>query len=157
MIMKRLISAAAGLLCMSFALSGFAAPQHATPEQAEALVKKAVAYYKAKGPEAAFAEFSKKEGLFSHGDQYVNVYDMHGKCLAHINQKTIGKDMIDLRDPDGKFLIRERIERAAKEGHGWQDYKFYDPATHKVEPKHMYFEKVDDVVFASGAYKPEKS
>jgi signal transduction histidine kinase len=154
--MKRVISAAAGLLCMGVAFSGFAAGEHATPEQAEALVHKAVAYYKAKGPEAAFAEFSKADGLFSHGDQYVNVYDLQGKCLAHINQKTIGKNMIDLRDPDGKYLIRERIERARKEGEGWQDYKFYDPATHKVEPKHMFFEKVGDVVFASGAYKPEK-
>lgn len=155
--MKRILSAAAWLLCMTLSFSSFAAGEHTTPEQAEALVKKAIAYYKAKGPEVAFAEFSKSEGMFSHGDQYVNVYDMKGKCLAHINQKTIGKNMIELRDPDGKYLIRERVERAAKEGHGWQDYKFYNPATHKVEPKHMYFEKVDDVVFASGAYKPAKS
>jgi cytochrome c len=154
--MKGLIPAAAALLSIGMAFAAHAAEQHATPAQAEALVKKAIEYYKAKGPEVALPEFSKSEGLFSHGDLYVNVYDMNGKCLAHINQKTIGKNMIDLRDPDGKYLIRERIERAAKEGHGWQDYKFFDPATHKIEPKHMYFEKAGDVVFAAGAYLPEK-
>lgn len=153
--MKSIIAASAALLCILFAL-GARADQPATPEQAEALVKKAIVYYKAKGPDVALAEFSKKEGLFSHADLYVNVYDMHGKCLAHINGKTLGKNMIDLRDPDGKYLIRERVERAAKEGHGWQEYKFYNPASHKVEPKHMYFEKVDDLVFAAGAYKPGK-
>ena len=155
--MKKTIAAAAGLLCMLFAFATFAEEARTTPEQAEATVKKAIAYYKQHGPEASFAEMSKKEGLFSHGDLYVNVYDIHGKCLAHINQKTIGKDMMDLRDPDGKFLIRERIERAEKEGSGWQEYKFFNPATHKVEPKHMYFEKVGDVIFAAGAYKPGHS
>ena len=150
--MNRFISAVAGLACAAFASSSFAI-EHATREQAEALVKNAIAYYKEKGPQAAFAELSKEQGLFSHGEQYVNVYDLHGRCLAHINHKTIGRDMIELRDPDGKHFIRERIERAEKEGSGWQDYKFYDPATHKVEPKHVYFEKVGDVVFSSGAYE----
>jgi cytochrome c len=154
--MKRILTAAAALLCLAFTFNAFA-DEPTTPEQAEAMVKKAIAYYKAKGPEVAFAELSKKEGMFSHADLYVNVYDMQGKCLAHINNKTIGKEMIDLRDPDGKYLIRERIERASKEGHGWQEYKFYNPASHKVEPKHMYFEKYENVIFAAGAYKAGKS
>lgn len=155
--MRKLVVAAAAALCMILGLAASAADSRATPEQAESLVKKAIAYYKQKGPEVALAEFSKKEGMFSHADLYVNVYDMQGKCLAHINERTVGKNMIDLRDPDGKFLIRERIERAGKEGHGWQEYKFFNPATHKVEPKHMYFEKYGDVVFAAGAYKPGRS
>ena len=155
--MKKIIAAAAAAFCMLLNFTASAADSRATPEQAEALVKKAIVYYKQKGPEVALAEFSKKEGMFSHADLYVNVYDMQGKCLAHINQKTVGKNMIDLRDPDGKFLIRERVERAEKEGHGWQEYKFFNPATHKVEPKHMYFEKYGDVVFAAGAYKPGRS
>jgi cytochrome c len=155
--MKRFVSAAAAMLCVLLSLNALAQDERATPEQAEALVKKAIVYYKSKGPDAALTEFSKKEGLFSHKDLYVNVYDLQGKCLAHINQKTIGKNMIDLRDPDGKYLIKERVERAEKEGHGWQEYKFFNPATHKVEPKHMYFEKYGDVVFAAGAYKPGRS
>jgi len=134
-----------------------AEPERTTPEQAQALVKKAIAHYKAVGPQKALADFSDKSNAeWVKGDRYVNVYDMDGKCLAHVNEKTIGKNMIDLRDVDGKYLIKERVDRAKGEGKGWQDYKFYNPATKKVEPKHMYFEKHDNVIFAAGAYLPEK-
>ena len=37
---------------------------------------------------------------------------------------------------------------------GWQDFKFFNPQTKKVEPKRMYWEKHDNIVFAAGAYKP---
>jgi cytochrome c len=130
--------------------------QRTTPEQAETMVHNAIAHYKKVGREKALADFADKHGTWIHGDAYVNVYDLEGKCLAHINEKTIGKNMIDLRDVDGKYLIRERIERAQAEKNGWQQYKFYNPATKKVEPKDMFFERYEDVVFAAGAYKPPK-
>jgi len=149
---------AAFILAAGIALPAIAADsERTTPEQAQALVKKAIAHYKAAGPQKALADFADKGNAeWVKGDRYVNVYDMDGKCLAHINDKTIGKNMIDLRDVDGKYLIKERLDRAKAEGKGWQDYKFFNPATKKVEPKHMYFEKHENVVFAAGAYLPEK-
>ena len=155
--MKRLVSAAAGLLCLFFAFNAAAAGERATPEQAEALVKKAVEYYRTHDHAAALAEFARKDGPFIRGDLYINTYDMRGKCLSHINERMIGKDMITLRDPDGVYIIKDRIERARKQGQGWQEYKFFNPSTHKIEPKHMYFEKVGDVIVAAGAYKPGHS
>lgn len=153
--LKQMIAAASLALAMLLP-SAALAEDRATPEQAQALVKAAIAHYKKVGRGQAMTDFADKAGEFIHGDLYVNAYDMDGKCLAHINEKTIGKNMIDLRDVDGKYLIRERLERAAREGRGWQDYKFYNPVTKKVEPKHMYFEKFDNVVFAAGAYQPGK-
>ena len=141
------------LLCLGTAFGALAEDMKATPEQAKALVKSAIAHYKKVGREKALADFADKKGEWVHGDLYVNAYDLDGKCLAHINEKTIGKNMIEMRDVDGKYLIRERIERAKAEGSGWQDYKFFNPLTKKVEPKHMYFEKLDTVIFAAGAYK----
>ena len=38
---------------------------------------------------------------------------------------------------------------------GWQDFQFFNPMTKKIEPKEMYWEKHDNMVFAAGAYKPE--
>ena len=154
--MFRLIAAVA--VAASLALPAVAAdPERTTPEQAQALVKKAIAHYKAAGPQKALADFADKNNAeWVKGDRYVNAYDMDGKCLAHINEKTIGKNMIDLRDVDGKYLIKERLDRAKAEGKGWQDYKFFNPATKKVEPKHMYFEKYENVVFAAGAYQADK-
>jgi hypothetical protein len=154
--MKKILGIVGMLLCMLVPLTSYAQEDRATPDQAKQLVKKAIAFYKANGRDKALAEFRRKDGQFIHKDLYINAYDLKGMCLSHINEKTIGKDMIDLRDPDGKLIIRERLERAQKDGSGWQEYKFFNPASKKVEPKMMYFEKYEDVVFAAGAYKPEK-
>jgi len=125
-----------------------------TPAQAEAMVKKAIAEIKANGKAKAFAEISNPKGKFVDRDLYVFVYDMNGKCVAHgFNQKMIGKDLIDMKDPDGKFYVKERIEISRTKGKGWQDYKFTNPLTRKVEHKTAYIEKVDDVIVGCGVYK----
>ena len=144
---------AAAALAAAVSLPSFA-QERATPEQAQALVKKAVAYYKANGREKSMAEFSNKKGQFIDKDLYVNVYDMQGNCLAHVNEKQIGKNLYDLRDPDGKYIIRERVEALKTKDSGWQEYKYANPGNNKVEAKRMYFEKHDGLMFAAGAYKP---
>ena len=130
------------------------AAEFGTPAEAEALVKKAVAEIKASGKDKAFAEINNTKGKFTDRDLYVFVYDMNGKCVAHgFNQKMIGKDLVDMKDPDGKFYVKERIEISKTKGKGWQDYKFTNPVSKKVENKTAYIEKVDDLIVGSGAYK----
>ena len=125
-----------------------------TKEQAEALVKKAIGEIKASGKAKAFAEISNPHGKFIDKDLYIFVYDMEGKCLAHgFNQKLIGKDLIGMKDPDGKSYVKERIEIIRSKGKGWQDYKFTNPLTKKLESKTAYIEKVEDVIVGCGAYK----
>ena len=48
-----------------------------TQAQAEALVKKAVQFYKEKGKDAAFAEFSNTAGKFVAKDLYIFVLDFN--------------------------------------------------------------------------------
>src|SRR5271154_1734137 len=79
------------------------ADTRATPAEAEALVKKAIEYYKKQGRAVALAEFSKVNGKFTDRDLYVTVYTLDGKCLAHINERVVGKNMWDQRDVDGKY------------------------------------------------------
>jgi cytochrome c len=136
------------------ATAAAAAPSYATVAEAEAMVKKAVVFFKKNGKEKAVAEFQKNPGPFVDRDLYVTVYDLEGNALSHINPKMVGKNMMDLRDPDGKYHIKERIESARAGNSGWQDFKFFNPQTKKVEPKRMYWEKHDNIVFAAGAYKP---
>jgi cytochrome c len=125
-----------------------------TKDEAVTNVKKAIAFYKANGVEKTFAEINNKSGQFTKDDIYITVYDMSGKCLAHgFNSKMIGKNLIDLKDPDGTYFIRDRIELAKKKGSGWQDYKFANPTTLKTENKTMYIEKIDNYIFACGVYK----
>jgi len=118
------------------------------------MVKKAIAFYKKNGKDKAIAEFNKNPGAFVDRDLYVTVYTPNADALAHINPKMVGKNMMDLRDGDGKYHIKERMEMAQKANSGWQDFSFYNPVQKKVEPKRMYWEKHDGLIFASGAYKP---
>ena len=130
-----------------------AAADRGTEAEAQALVKKAVAFYQKSGRDKALAEFQKQPGPFVDRDLYVTVYNMQGDALSHINPKMVGKNMIELRDADGVYLIRDRVEAARKGESGWQEYKFFNPLSKKVEPKRMYWEKHDSIIFAAGAYK----
>ncbi len=130
------------------------AADHGTAAEAEAMVKKAIAYLKANGKEKTFAEINNRKGKFVDRDLYITVYDLKGTCLAHgMNGAMIGKNLIDLKDPDGVPFVKERMELAKTKGKFWQDYKFTNPLTKKVEPKSMYCEKVDDIIIACGIYK----
>ena len=152
--MKKVL--AIGLMLFFFlgtAVAAFAA-EYGTKAEAEAMVKKAIAYIKEHGKEKAFAEISNPKGKFVDRDLYVTVYDFNGKCLAHGgNPKMVGKNMIDLKDPDGKPLVREKVELARTKDRFWQEYKFNNPVTKKIEPKSMYIERYGDLIVGCGAYK----
>lgn len=127
---------------------------HATKEQAVAMVNKAVAFIKQQGADKAYPEIDKKGGQFTDGDLYVVVYGLDGKVLAHgANSKLIGKDMIDAQDVDGTYFVKDRVNLAKKEASFWQDYKFVDPATKRIEPKQMYCERLDQTAVCAGVYK----
>jgi cytochrome c len=128
---------------------------NATRDEAQAMVKKGIAFIKANGIDKGYAEVSNKGGQFIDRDLYLVVYGLDGKCLAHgANPKQIGKDLIDLTDIDGKYFVKERVELAkAKPAGFWQEYKFTNPVSKKVEPKVMYCEKLGDTAVCGGVYK----
>lgn len=131
------------------------AEERATPREAEALVHKAVTFLKQQGREKAFAAFNDPQGAFAFRDLYVMVYDLEGNCLAHGAKKDrVGKNFLNDKDADGRPFVKERMELARKSPRGWQEYKFMNPATKKIEPKVAYFEVVDGMVVMSGAYRP---
>lgn len=124
-----------------------------TADEAMAMVKKAVAYVKANGKDKAFAEFSNQKGAFVDRDLYVMVYDMEGNNKAHgSNPKLIGKNLLEIKDADGVFIVKGLID-TAKKGGGWFDYKWPNATTKAVEPKSTYVEKVEDVLIGVGIYK----
>jgi signal transduction histidine kinase len=143
--------AAAALAC----LGGHAlAAANATPAEATTMVKKAVVYIKANGKDKGYAEVSNKSGQFTDRDLYIVVYALDGVVRAHgANEKMIGKNLIDLKDVDGKPFVQERVEMAKANASFWQDYKFTNPVTKKIEPKSMYCERLEDTVVCGGVYK----
>ncbi len=153
--MKQLFAFFALLAVGILSLEAGAAGDQGSLQEAEAMVKKAIVYYDKHGKEKSMPEFSRSPGPFVDRDLYVTVYTLQGVPLAHINPRLIGKDLTELRDPDGKYIVRDRMELAQKQGKGWQDIKFFNPVSKKIEPKRVYFEKHANLVFACGAYLPE--
>ena len=153
--MKKLIATIIGVsFLVLMAGSITSAAEFGTAPEAEALVKKAIQLIRTEGREKAFVEINNPKGKFVDLDLYIFVYDMDGKCVAHgFNQKMIGKDLFEMKDPDGKFFVKERIEIAKTKGKGWQDYKFTDPITKKLEPKSAYVEKLENLIVGCGVYK----
>ena len=130
------------------------AADNATKEEAVAMVKKGVAFIRSQGKDKGYAEISAMSGKFTDRDLYLVVYGHDGIARAHgANEKMIGKNLIDLKDVDGKAFVKERVELAQSKGTFWQDYKFTDPLTKKVLPKQMYCERTDDVIVCGGVYK----
>jgi cytochrome c len=145
-------SVAIGLASLAFSAVAMASDK-GTADEAMAMVKKGVAFVKANGKEKAFAEFSNQKGQFVDRDLYVMVYDMEGNNKAHgSNPKLIGKNLLEIKDADGKFIVKGLIEMANK-GKGWFDYKWPNSVTKAVEAKSTYVEKVDDVLIGVGIYK----
>lgn len=142
-------------LIAAFAFAGSAqADEGATAAEATAMVKKGVAFIKAQGKDKGYAEISSKTSQFKDRDLYLVVYGLDGMVRAHgANEKMIGKNLIELKDVDGKAFVKERVELAASKGTFWQDYKFTNPTNKKIEPKSMYCEKLEDAAVCGGIYK----
>ena len=132
--------------------------QSPRPAQAENLVKRAVAYAKQNGMEKLIEQTNQGDGRFhvgSGGQLYIFIYDQAGICKA-IGYNTlplVGVNRIGLKDPDGKFFLREMIKIAVSKGSGWVDYKYPDPINNKVEQKTSYVELVDGLIIGAGVYK----
>ena len=155
--MTRILTALAAVLALMIGMPASAQDKSkGTAAEATAMVEKAIAHIKKVGREKAFADFSSKQAPWVDRDLYVVVYDMKGKVLAHgANEKMIGKDVLELRDNDGKYFVKERVEMMGKspDAKGWQDYKFMNPVSRQIEPKQMYLRRFEDVIVGCGIYK----
>ena len=151
----QLLGVSLALAALSFVAANVQAKSEvATRDDAVAMVKKGVAFIKASGNDKGYAEVSNKTGKFVDRDLYLVVYGLDGLVRAHgANEKMIGKNLIDLKDVDGKPFVKERVEMGQKQATFWQDYKFTNPVTRKVEPKQMYCERLEDTVVCGGIYK----
>lgn len=108
------------------------------------------------GPEKAFKDFSDKSNkAFQNKDLYVFAFNMEGLQVGHgANEKLIGKNLLDVKDPGGKPIIREMRDLAQKGG-GWVEFEWPHPHTKKVQGKLAYVRKLEnfDGFVGVGAYK----
>ncbi|WP_025898791.1 cache domain-containing protein [Sneathiella glossodoripedis] len=150
--MKKIFAAVTALTLLVFSFQAQADDRKAT---AENLVKAAIAHYQKVGEEQAYADFSKKDSEFFHGEFYIFVMSAEtGSHVYHaVNEKLVGKNLLGLKDTSGKLFVKELYENANKQGATWTTYQWPHPQTKKIEPKVVYTEKHGNLLFSTGYYE----
>jgi len=125
-------------------------------KEAKNLVGRGYQFMKANGKSQAVKDFtSKRINFFRYGDLFLFVYNMKGLCIAHGgNEEFVGRNQFDLKDEDGRYFIREFIEKA-KAGGGWVNYKVNNSF------ESTYIEKIDlgidQLIIGCGLFPVSKS
>jgi signal transduction histidine kinase len=142
---------------LAFILVASAAAQTATRSTAEALVKEGVAFMKANGKDAFIAEVQKASGRFHRKPDstlYLFAHNLDCVVVAEGNNiGALGLNRTNVKDPDGKFLVREMVKAGQQKGGGWVDYKWPNPTTNKVENKSTYCLAEGGIVVGCGYFK----
>ena len=123
---------------------------------AVALVRQGVAHVRAVGKRRACDDFDDAKGAFVFGEYYISAFDVNGVRVANgSDPASRGENIRDIRDADGKQHVLAIIGKARGRGKGWEDYKWTNPVTKRIEPKSVYFELVDDVIVTCGIYRAD--
>lgn len=84
------------------------------------------------------------------GDGYMFVYDYSGTALVMRHKQHLeGKNLYDLKDPNGVKIIAELIERA-KQGGGYLEYMWDKPSKKAEMPKLSYASAVEEYQWMIG-------
>ncbi|WP_114782628.1 cache domain-containing protein [Botryobacter ruber] len=122
----------------------------------EDLVKSAVAAIENNG-EAAFQLFQDPTGPYLVKDTYVFVVDEKGTELVNPAFPNLaGRNLLDLKDTQGKPLVREMLKVVQTKGSGWVDYMWPKPGESISTQKSTYVSKAKLgnawVMVGSGVY-----
>jgi signal transduction histidine kinase len=123
----------------------------------EDVVNRAADLVSAKGRDA-FPALRDKTGPFVFMDVYVFVDDSTGVELVNPAQPSMeGKNIMDLQDAKGKYLGKEYVEAARKQGSAWVDYYWYKPGGNAPSLKHTFVKRVthggENYILGAGYYE----
>ena len=125
----------------------------ATRDEAKAYSEKAAAYIKQVGEEKAFLDFTRPDGGFVNGELYVFCYDRNGVNKAHGgNRAFVGRNLLHIKDPDGKEPNALIVKMGFEQGQGWVDFKWPNQVTKQIESKSAYVIRTNEVVCGVGYY-----
>jgi uncharacterized protein len=129
-----------------------------TRDEAVAMVHRVQDMYKKLGPEATFQAIRRKAAGTIDRDLYAYIIDLNGLVVANgaIPTMTPGTNLINYRDENGKYVMREELEVCKGPQRGWVDFRWLSPATQTVEDKSAYLERMGDYCVGVGIYKNEQ-
>lgn len=112
------------------------------PEFVVDLVVEAVAHI-GRDQEQAFPLLYDPKGIFRVKDAYVFVIDETGVDLVNPGFPSLeGRNILDLKDSKGKFLIREMFQVVKQEGSGWVHYMWPRPGESVATQKSTFVSSV---------------
>ena len=126
-----------------------------TENDAQAIVHKALNFYRKNGRDRLLKELNNPQGEFRNGELYAFAYDRNMTMRAHpVKPELVGQNLLDKKDWAGGKYFRQEIQKVAlSRGSGWVDYSYENPVNKKILPKTTYVERVDDLIVCAGAYK----
>ncbi len=106
---------------------------------------------------AAFEQFYDPAGPFLIKDTYVFVLDTTGKELVNPAFRNLeGRNLMDLKDTEGKLLVREMFNAVEKDTAGWVNYMWPKPGDNISTQKSTYVKKANTgdgwVLVGAGVY-----
>ncbi len=128
--------------------------QQGAPEEAVALVKRAMQHWQRSGSKDAFVRdiTDPTQGYFDR-DMYVFVLDRRGTYLSFGgNPAKVGTLVQDIPGIDGQGLVDDIFNQAATEP-GWVEYDINNPTTGKVQSKMSFVMQADELAVGCGVYK----
>jgi cytochrome c len=134
------------------------AQNHGTKEEAVAMVKRAQAMFKKEGAAVTFKAVDDPSNKDFHDrDLYVFIYTLQGECVAHgATPALIGKNLMGMKDQNGRYFFKDMVDIAKASGSGWVDYKWPNPITAKIQDKSAYIERMGENYFVGvGVYFDE--
>lgn len=127
--------------------------QQGSPEEAVALVERAVEHRRRVGRDAFLRDVTDPAQGFHDRDMYVFALDDTGRYVAFGgNPAKVGSRVQDIAGIDGDGLLAAIVAQAGYEA-GWVEYDITNPVTGKVQTKMSYVVQVDAVFVGCGVYK----
>ena len=143
------------LLFLAIAAVALFAADRGTPDEAKAMLQKAIAHYKSVGRKQALADFNAKKPPFGDRDLYVFCIGPDYTIVANGGfPQYVGYPAGMLKDVNGKSVGKAGYDLAASKGEGEVRYQWLNPVTHKMENKVSFFAKAGDAACGVGAYSP---
>lgn len=110
--------------------------------------------------EKAFGQLRDKKGPFVFMDTYVFVNAPDGTELVNPAFPSLeGRNLVGLKDLNGKSVIQEQIAAAMKEGSAWLDFFWFKPGQNTLARKLSFIRKVQSgkniYIVGSGLYPEE--
>ena len=131
-----------------------ATSERGTPDEAKAMLRKAVEHYNSVGREKALADFNNKVPPFFDRDLYVVCIDSSLIVTANGGFPQYVGGPVGLVDAQGNALGKTIWDTASTTVNS-VNYQWVNPVSGQYEPKALFFQKVGSDVCGVGAYNPK--